>query len=395
MHFKAFLASFPGRLERVTSGGRVIREIDGLRFLAIFPVVIQHLSERLERNASISFSYETEYEWVSFLTNRGFIGVYIFFVISGFILAMPFAASALNSKPSVSLKSYFWRRITRLEPPYVILMTIVAIFLVAFGYYSFSEILPHWGASLLYVHSIIYNSWSYLNPPVWTLEIEVQFYILAPFLAMALFRIRDSTLRRLVLVIFIGTIMTIQQITGVLHGHLNLTILGHLQYFILGFLLADIFLVNWKDGITKKPIFNWIGIGGFILVIFSWSWDFYFLNRVVFCIALLLVAYSAFRSTWFNKFLTLPWITAIGGMCYTIYLVHLPIIEFLIKYTKAFSFTNLFIVNFIIQFLIIVPVIFIVSVVYYLLIEKPCMHKDWPQKFRNFIKLKFTPLFGR
>lgn len=395
MRFKEYLNSFPGRLERVTSGGRVIREIDGLRFLAIFPVVIQHLSERLERNTPVPFSYETEYEWLSFLTNRGFIGVYIFFVISGFILAMPFAASALGNKPTISLKSYFWRRITRLEPPYVILMTTVAIFLVVFGYYSFSEILPHWGASLLYMHSIIYGSWSYLNPPVWTLEIEVQFYILAPFLAMFFFKIRDHLLRRFILVAFIGTIMIVQQVTGVLHGDLNLTILGHLQYFILGFLLADIFLVNWKSGISKKPIFNWVGIGGFVLVIFSWSWDFYFLNRVMFCAALLLVTYSAFRSTWLNRFLTLPWITAIGGMCYTIYLVHLPIIEFLIKYTKAVSFTNLFIVNFAIQFLIIVPVIFVVSVTYYLLIEKPCMYKDWPQRFRNYVKMRLIPVFGR
>ncbi len=73
-----FFYTLPEKLARITSGGKIIREIDGLRFLAIFPVVIQHLSERLERSTLVSFAPGNELEVATFFTNRGFIGVYIF-----------------------------------------------------------------------------------------------------------------------------------------------------------------------------------------------------------------------------------------------------------------------------------------------------------------------------
>src|SRR5690606_39048294 len=118
-----YIKGLPDKLTRVTSGGNLIREVDGLRFVAIFPVVVQHLHERFERNTSLIFSTHPEYEISSFIASRGFIGVYIFFVISGFILALPFASHQIHGTKEVNLKSYYWRRITRLEPPYIIAMT--------------------------------------------------------------------------------------------------------------------------------------------------------------------------------------------------------------------------------------------------------------------------------
>ncbi len=81
MSILSFIADLPNRLARVTSGGRMIKEVDGLRFLAIFPVVIQHLSERYLRNAPVDFIKGSEYEFVTFIASRGFIGVYIFIQI--------------------------------------------------------------------------------------------------------------------------------------------------------------------------------------------------------------------------------------------------------------------------------------------------------------------------
>jgi peptidoglycan/LPS O-acetylase OafA/YrhL len=43
-------------------------------------------------------------------------GVHLFFVLSGFILALPFCKAARGGG-SVDIKKYFWRRVTRLEPP--------------------------------------------------------------------------------------------------------------------------------------------------------------------------------------------------------------------------------------------------------------------------------------
>ncbi len=388
MNFIDLFKTLPNSLARVTSGGKVIREVDGLRFVAIFPVVIQHLSERLERNTIQSFEPGSEFDVTTYLTNRGFIGVYIFFVISGFILGMPFAAYYLKGERKVSIKSYFIRRITRLEPPYIIVMLLVTISLVVMGYYSWREILPHFGASIFYMHSLIFHSWSYINPPVWTLEIEVQFYILAPFLALLLFSIKQKVVRRIGLVSFILILMVLQQYFKIPHQYTILTILAHIHFFLIGFVLVDIYLTEWSGGITKKPVYNYISILSFAAAIGLWSWDHFLINRILFSLALFLLVYSVFRSTWVNRFITFPWITAIGGMCYTIYLIHLPVIELFIRFSKNIHLTNYFTINFLIQLIILIPILLTLSIIFFLLIEKPCMHKDWPQRLKKYILLK-------
>ena len=237
------LKGLPSKLRRVTSGGRVIDEVDGLRFLAIFPVVIQHLSERMERNAEISFVQGFEYDISSFIASRGFIGVYIFFVISGFILALPFASQALNNTKPINLKSYYIRRLTRLEPPYIVIMTLFFVIL-AFSKFSFGELWGNYLASITYTHNLIFQKWSIMNPPAWTLEVEVQFYIIAPFLAITIFKISEVIKRRVVIGLCIIGILVLQDFMGWAHHPYNMTLLGHLHYFFINAVfLLPLFLI--------------------------------------------------------------------------------------------------------------------------------------------------------
>jgi peptidoglycan/LPS O-acetylase OafA/YrhL len=102
------------RLRRVTRDGRWIPEVDGLRFIAIFSVILFHmLNEMIGRIGPV----EPGYRWLEQPLSNGFRGVTLFFVISGMILALPFARQYLESRP-VSLRKYYLRRVTRLEPPY-------------------------------------------------------------------------------------------------------------------------------------------------------------------------------------------------------------------------------------------------------------------------------------
>lgn len=378
-----FLRTLPARLARVTSGGKMITEVDGLRFLAIAPVVVQHLAERIERRSPVTFIPGTERDFAAFMTDRGSVGVYLFFVISGFILGMPFAAHYLSGAKKVNIKSYFWRRLTRLEPPYLIVITLISLYLFVTGARAINDLLPHYLATITYTHSLIYKNWSYINPPVWTLEIEVQFYILAPLLAISFFRISSTTKRRLVLGGFILVVMLLQQQFRFFVGHTSFTILAHLHYFLMGFVLADIYLTEWKNGVTRHSIFNYLGVIAFIALFATWSWKFYLINRLLFLFSLFLLVFSVFKSTWFNRIITLPWITAIGGMCYTIYLIHLPIIETLYPVTKGITLTQYFGPNLLLQFIILGPVILAISILFFLTIEKPCMNKDWPRQLRN------------
>ncbi|RZL39702.1 MAG: acyltransferase [Pedobacter sp.] len=388
------ISEIPNHLSRITSSGKFIKEIDGLRFIAIFTVLVQHLNERFVRNTAIAFSTRPLDTTIGFLAEMGFIGVYIFFVISGFVLALPFALHKLKGGRSIELKNYYWRRVTRLEPPYIFWMTIFFIAFLVTKHQDFFAYLPHYLANLTYTHAIFYNDWSPFNPPTWTLEVEIQFYILAPFLALGLFSIKHKLFRRIGFLLAIVLILLLQQFffpdikqleaTQDLYKQINLNITAHIHYFLIGFLLVDIYICDWEK-IEKKYIFDVLALIALTVMAYGFRWNFEFVSRLLFTASLFVFFYSAFQSVLLNKFITNRWIMAIGGMCYTIYLIHLPMAEFIIKFTKGIELSNIYELNLLVQLLIFIPITLVVSGIFFLLIEKPCMDKDWPQK----LMLKF------
>src|SRR5712692_5459743 len=98
------------QLRRITSSGRFVPEIDGLRFVAITSVVLYHLHGFVVSDAVVPRTQDS----FRAIVEHGYRGVNLFYVISGFILGLPFAAHHLKGKPAVSLQSYFLRRVTRL-----------------------------------------------------------------------------------------------------------------------------------------------------------------------------------------------------------------------------------------------------------------------------------------
>src|SRR6185503_2702956 len=97
------------------------------------------------------------------------------------------------------------------------------------------------GASAAYIHNAVYGEPSAIDFVAWSLEIEVQFYLLAPLLAL-LFTIRRLMWRWLLMLsICVGT-ASMQLIPGAnmwLWGNIP----GYLPYFIAGFLLVDLYLM--------------------------------------------------------------------------------------------------------------------------------------------------------
>ena len=130
-------------------------------------------------------------------------------------------------------------------------------------------------------------------------------------------------LRRGLLIVFVLAWMVLQQVLGVMQEFSRLSLIGHIHLFLAGFLMVDIYLNEWKDGVRKHEIFNYVAILSYASATYFWSWEHQYENRLLFLISIFFLVYSVFRSTWLNRFFTLPWITAIGGMCYSIYLIHL------------------------------------------------------------------------
>ena len=174
-------------LRRITSGGNYIPEIDGLRFIAIASVVIYHTYVQTDVRVVLGGMPF----WVEHLRR----GVELFFIISGFILGLPFAKQYLAGGKQVRLGAYFLRRLTRLEPPYILILCIRAAAMLL-ATHALSYIAAHLLANILYVHSLWYGYASVIHLVTWSLEIEVQFYCLAPLLAKV-FLLRPAWMRRL------------------------------------------------------------------------------------------------------------------------------------------------------------------------------------------------------
>jgi peptidoglycan/LPS O-acetylase OafA/YrhL len=371
------------QLRRVTSSGRFIPEIDGLRFVAIMSVLLYHLrGYLLERGGP--FAGDPKQSLPALLFERGNYGVQLFFVISGFILALPFASHRLRGTKAVSLKAYFLRRLTRLEPPYIISMLLFFALLVVYVHESATVLAPHLAASLLYVHNIVYGGEGTINPVAWSLEVEIQFYILVPVLAR-LFAIRDTARRRSVIVGLIVMALLLQ--TFVMPSdtsRVSRSVLNYLQFFLFGFLLADVYLVEWR--LAPEPSLRWdvVSLAGWPLLPVLWTFG--ALSRWAFPVATFVLYCAAFRGRWSRKVFSLPLITTIGGMCYTTYLLHYQIISFIGRYTVRWRVSDRFGVELLWQLALLGPVILLVCAVYFVLIERPCMRPDWPQRLAKWVR---------
>jgi len=384
------------RLSRVTTPGRrFIPEIDGMRFVAIAAVVAVHGVSTVYSLAggSARFVWTPQNDVVWNLGQEGVWGVQLFFVISGFILGVPFARRHLGDGRRVGLLPYYARRLTRLEPPYIVGLTLALMGAVWIGGATLHDLLPHFLAGLFYAHGSVYSS---LNPVMlvaWSLEVEVQFYLLAPALA-CVFAIGDRRLRRSTIV-GVGCLAIVLQTLYMSEGPtVSYSLLAQIQYFLAGFLLADVYLTEWHG---ERPAKRWIWDVVASVVVMVWIWVAYgavhapvslWLGKTTdratirwmllpFLAYLLMVA--GFKGPVASRFLSNRWTYTIGGMCYSIYLTHTLVIDVARKATLHAVFGNDLSVVLLVQLALVVPVVLIAGGVFFVLVERPCMNPRWPQ----------------
>jgi peptidoglycan/LPS O-acetylase OafA/YrhL len=100
--------------------------------------------------------------------------------------------------------------------------------------------------------------------------------------------------------------------------------------------------------------------------------------------ALLVVLYcAAFRGRWINRVFCNRWITAVGGMCYSIYLIHYEVISAVGRFTKSVGAHLPNPVYLTLQFALVGSAIVIICGLYFIVLEKPCMQRDWPRRLRE------------
>jgi peptidoglycan/LPS O-acetylase OafA/YrhL len=363
---------------RITSTGKFISEIDGLRFLAILSVFIYHVAGDVLRHSPAGYSHSLESNGLFQVTQILNIGVPLFFVISGFILSLPFAEAHRKLKKPVALKKYFWRRVTRLEPPYILCLLLFFMLKIAASKGTAAGLFPNLIASIFYVHNPIFGRPSDIDFVAWSLEIEIQFYILAPVLG-SMFAIASAAIRRVVLAAAVLLASAMSSI-AMSHPPLQLSLLGYAQYFLAGFLFAEYYLAGGE----RRKNWRWdlVSVAGWsmmlVLLVRSEAGAGWVLPWLI-----LLLYIAAFRGVVTNRFVTNTWIATIGGMCYTIYLLHNYIIAALGTLTERVSPGGGFAIRLLVQFVLMTPFVLAISAVYFRFIERPCMRPDWPQQLRS------------
>jgi peptidoglycan/LPS O-acetylase OafA/YrhL len=164
-----------GKAERVAS-------LTGIRAVAALLVMATHA-------AYTTGKYTHGY--VGLVYSRMEIGVPIFFVLSGFLLFAPWVKAAASGDEAPSVRRYAWHRVRRIMPAYVVTV------LIAYAVYHFRTAGPNPGhtwmgllrnltLSQIYTDNYLY---SYLHQgltQMWSLAVEVAFYVALPVLAYLL-----------------------------------------------------------------------------------------------------------------------------------------------------------------------------------------------------------------
>ncbi|MBD2133184.1 acyltransferase [Sphaerospermopsis sp. FACHB-1094] len=355
-------------ITRETSGRQFFPVIDGLRFVAILGVVLYHIQDYFftktgEQNTSL---------FLVPLLKGGYLGVQLFFAISGFMISLPFLQGY-----SPNFFQYIKRRLLRLGLPYIINLLIIYTLLVLVLKQDFYELLPHFFASVAYMHNIIYGSMSKINFVAWSLEVEFQFYLIAPIFLIALTKINNK-IRKFVL-LFLLVLGGISASGYISYPWIKgATIIHNFGFFIAGILAANIFVFDWKTSVKQSYFWDLICI---ILV----SFLFFPLHsrtllmgldeKLYLPILTYIILISVLKSKLINSALSQPYIYLIGGMCYSIYLYHFYVISLVGRVLLPLVESLPVWLQFTIVVVVMLPTILLASVLFFIFFEKPFMKR--------------------
>jgi len=168
-----------------------IAVLDGVRALACLAVITYHIN----RFTSLSHVWTSAIGSITTaIALTGWSGVTLFFVLSGFLLFMPYAKSMLFDSPWPSLRTFYLRRALRILPGYY--ASLFLLIILAHPQYLQPDHLKDLGLFLTLFMDSTHETYQQINGPFWTLAVEWQFYLLLPFLAWGFARIvRHGPLR--------------------------------------------------------------------------------------------------------------------------------------------------------------------------------------------------------
>jgi peptidoglycan/LPS O-acetylase OafA/YrhL len=269
--------------------------LDGLRAISVFLVISCHV--------------RTQSRWLAHFP--GWLGVDIFFVLSGFLIT-----TLLLQEQSVfgriDLVAFYTRRFFRIVPLYVLMLIVYLVLCYdsPLKWELIKAALPHY---LTFTNEFVPLGTPYSFS--WTLGIEEKFYLVWPVLY---FVILQGRARLLALALLYPALI------AMLPFRSGRSYCGLMAGCVLAIFLASPGLAGAKKFLSEKPVFLFAGlvILGFYLV----TWDERFTFLFAWIVAAL-VANLLLSESWLGKTLSAGWLTFLGRRSYGIYLIHGLVID--------------------------------------------------------------------
>ena len=168
----------------------------------------------------------------------GGFGVDLFFALTGYLLFWPFARRLFGGGPRVDLRRYALNRALRILPLYYVVVVVVLVLQEGGG------TLGQWGRFLTFTESFSNGTLLRVDGVVWSLVVELHFYVLLPFLAWGLARLAGGSVARAALLLLaLGAASLVVQAAFVGFGTPRDPILAYalparFVFFVPGMLLA-------------------------------------------------------------------------------------------------------------------------------------------------------------
>lgn len=302
-------------------------DIQGLRAIAVLSVVIFHIN--------------------SSLLPGGYIGVDIFFVISGYLI-LGFIWRDLKNK-NFSLLNFYTKRVYRLFPALfvtVFFSSIVAYFILL---PNESEIYLKSMVSTLFYFSnfYFYTEANYFNDAMeyypllhtWSLSVEEQFYMVFPLILMFIYRKKMKYVFSILLLLGILSLILSQWYVNEDVSFAFFSSPTRFFQFIAGGLIA-IYLQGHKVAKRGSDIAVIVGLGIIFYTLYFYSEKTLFpgLNALLPTFGAGLVMYFGSNAEYMKLFLENRVISLIGNASYSIYLWHWPLLVFYkLKYSPNLS----------------------------------------------------------
>jgi peptidoglycan/LPS O-acetylase OafA/YrhL len=299
-------------------------EIDGLRALAVLPVILFHAG----------------FEWFS----GGFVGVDVFFVISGYLITTIIISEMAEGK--FSIFNFYERRARRILPALFFVMAACLPFawlwltptdLKGFGQ-SLVAVSTFSSNILFWLESGYFDKAAELKPLLhtWSLAVEEQYYILFPIFLILTWRLGIKTILILLSIVFLVSLGV--AVWGTQYAAHPKIISG--AFFLLptrGWeLLVGVFAafyLKYNTHLKSHSLNQALSLLGFgmifySIIVFDKTTPFPSLYALIPTIGTGLIILCAVSKTFIHKLLSLKFIVGIGLISYSAYLWHQPLLAF-------------------------------------------------------------------